>query len=86
LEDKAIRHTAIFTFTLLTIEFLDELVYGAREAAWPLIRTDLALTYAQVGLLLSLPNLASSLVEPFLGRFDIEHMFVYNWGNAKPRR
>jgi FSR family fosmidomycin resistance protein-like MFS transporter len=63
----ALRHTAVFTFTLLAIEFLDEFVFGAREAAWPLIRTDLGLSYAQVGLLLGLPSLVSSLVEPFLG-------------------
>jgi FSR family fosmidomycin resistance protein-like MFS transporter len=64
---RTLRHTAIFTFTLLAIEFLDEFVFGAREAAWPLIRTDLGLSYAQVGLLLGLPSLVSSLVEPFLG-------------------
>ena len=57
----------VFTLTLLAIEFLDEFVFGAREAAWPLIRTDLGLSYAQVGLLLGLPSLISSLVEPFLG-------------------
>jgi len=39
--------------TVLAIEFLDEFVFGAREAAWPLIRSDLGLSYAQVGLLLS---------------------------------
>jgi len=64
---RTLRHTAVFTITLLAIEFLDEFVFGAREAAWPLIRTDLGLSYAQVGLLLSLPNLVSSLVEPVLG-------------------
>ena len=57
----------MFTLTLLAIEFLDEFVFGAREAAWPLIRTDLGLSYAQVGLLLTLPSLVSSIVEPFLG-------------------
>ena len=57
----------VFTLTLLAIEFLDEFVFGAREAAWPLIRTDLGLNYAQIGLLLGLPSLVSSLVEPFLG-------------------
>jgi len=38
-------------------------------ARWPgpLIRTDLGLSYAQVGLLLGLPSLVSSIVEPFLG-------------------
>lgn len=64
---RTLRHTAVFTLTLLAIEFLDEFVFGAREAAWPLIRTDLGLSYAQVGLLLGLPSLVSSLVEPFLG-------------------
>jgi MFS transporter, FSR family, fosmidomycin resistance protein len=46
---------------------LDELVFGAREAAWPLIRDDLSLSYAQVGLLLSVPNLVALVVEPLLG-------------------
>jgi MFS transporter, FSR family, fosmidomycin resistance protein len=49
---------------LLAVEFLDELVFGVREAAWPLIRSDLALSYAQVGILLSLPGVVGNLVEP----------------------
>jgi MFS transporter, FSR family, fosmidomycin resistance protein len=53
--------------TLLAIELLDELVFGAREAAWPLIRDDLDLTYTQIGLLLSVPSLVSLVVEPVLG-------------------
>lgn len=57
--------TIILTF--LIIEFLDEFVFGAREAAWPMIRDDLALTYLQVGLVLGIPGIASSLVEPFIG-------------------
>jgi FSR family fosmidomycin resistance protein-like MFS transporter len=48
---------------LLGIEFLDEFVYGAGEAAWPLIRTDLGLEYVQIGILLSLPRIVGSLVE-----------------------
>jgi len=55
------------TFILLLIEFLDEFVFGAREAAWPLMRTDLGLSYAQVGLLLGLPNVVGNLVEPTIG-------------------
>jgi FSR family fosmidomycin resistance protein-like MFS transporter len=51
----------------LLIEFLDELVFGVHEAAWPLIRDDLALTYAQIGILLSLPGVISSFIEPFMG-------------------
>ncbi len=64
---RALRAPAVFVFMLLAIEFLDEIVFGAREAAWPLVRTDLGLTYFQIGLLLSLPNLVSGVVEPLLG-------------------
>lgn len=42
-------------------------MFGAREAAWPLIRDDLSLSYAEIGLLLSVPNLVSLVVEPMLG-------------------
>lgn len=42
-------------------------MFGAGEAAWPLIRDDLALTYTQIGLLLSLPEIVSGFVEPVLG-------------------
>jgi MFS transporter, FSR family, fosmidomycin resistance protein len=56
-----------FVLILLVIEFIDEFIYGAREAAWPLIRDDLALNYAQIGLLLAVPTVVSGLVEPFLG-------------------
>ena len=51
----------------LLIEFLDELVFGVNQAAWPLIRTDLTLTYVQIGLLLSIPGIVSGVIEPFLG-------------------
>jgi MFS transporter, FSR family, fosmidomycin resistance protein len=61
------RGLGVFVLTLLAIEFLDELIFGVREAAWPLIRDDLALGYAQVGLLLGVPTFSSSLIEPFLG-------------------
>jgi FSR family fosmidomycin resistance protein-like MFS transporter len=56
-----------FPLTLLAIEFLDELVYGAGQAAWPVIRDDLGLSYVQIGALLSLPGVVSSLIEPFIG-------------------
>ena len=54
-------------FHFLLIEFLDELIFGLRETAWPQIRSDLNLSYTQIGLLLGLPGVASSLIEPFLG-------------------
>ncbi|HLF00264.1 MAG TPA: MFS transporter [Gaiellaceae bacterium] len=53
--------------TLLAIELLDELVFGAREAAWPAVRDDLSLSYAEIGLLLTVPSLVSLAVEPVLG-------------------
>jgi MFS transporter, FSR family, fosmidomycin resistance protein len=53
--------------TLLAVECLDEVVFGAREAAWPLIRGDLHLSYGQVGLALSIPNIVANVVEPILG-------------------
>ena len=53
--------------TLLAIELLDELVFGAREAAWPLIRDQLSLSYTQIGLLLAVPSVVSLAVEPVLG-------------------
>lgn len=43
------RGALSFAFVLLVIEFLDELVFGVGEAAWPLIRADLGLSYAQIG-------------------------------------
>ena len=55
-----------FVLILLLIEFLDEFVFGAREAAWPLIRDDLGLTYAQIGLFLTVPALVANVIEPFL--------------------
>ena len=51
----------------MLIEFLDEFIYGAREAAWPLIRADLGLTSVQIGMLLGLPGIVSGLTEPVLG-------------------
>lgn len=51
----------------LLIEFLDELVFGVGEIAWPLIRDDLNLTYTQIGLLLSVPGIIAAFIEPFIG-------------------
>jgi FSR family fosmidomycin resistance protein-like MFS transporter len=51
----------------LLIEFLDELVFGVIETAWPLIRTDLNLSYTQIGLLLSVPGILAAFIEPFIG-------------------
>jgi MFS transporter, FSR family, fosmidomycin resistance protein len=61
------RRISLLVAVLLAIEILDELVFGAREAAWPLIRGDLHLSYSQIGLALSLPGITANLVEPVLG-------------------
>ena len=62
---RGVLRAAIAGF--LAIELLDELVFGAREAALPAIRTDLELSYAEIGLALALPNVASAVAEPLLG-------------------
>jgi len=71
-----------FPLTLLTIEFLDELIYGAGQAAWPVIRDDLGLSYVQIGALLSLPGLVGSLIEPFIGIAGD----IIRPGGSSPRR
>lgn len=53
-------------FIFLVIEFLDELVFGLSAAATPLIRNDLTLSYAQIGLLFSLPGLIANFIEPVM--------------------
>jgi FSR family fosmidomycin resistance protein-like MFS transporter len=37
-----------------------------KEAAWPLIRDDLSLSYFQIGLLLGIPAIVSSVLEPLI--------------------
>jgi MFS transporter, FSR family, fosmidomycin resistance protein len=38
-----------------------------REASWPLIRRDLGLTYAELGLVLSLPAAIGAVIDPLVG-------------------
>ena len=66
-KNKRARTVIVLTMIFLVIELLDELVDGVRGAAYPLIRNDLHLSYLQVGLLLTIPNTVSSLIEPILG-------------------
>lgn len=61
------RRLSLFALVLLAIEFLDELAFGVREAAWPLIRDDLGLDYVQVGILLGVPNFIAGFIEPAIG-------------------
>jgi FSR family fosmidomycin resistance protein-like MFS transporter len=46
---------------------LDELVYGAREAAWPLVQRDLHLGLGSIGVLLAAPTVVGLVVEPPIG-------------------
>jgi len=64
---RAGRVVWMFSLTILIIEFLDELVFGVEGAVLPVVRTELALTYAQIGLLFSVPKLFANIVEPALG-------------------
>ena len=61
-----LRGVASIAFLFLLIEFFDELNYGVGNAALPAIRNDLSLTYIQVGLLLGLPGIINTFVEPML--------------------
>lgn len=63
---RSARALGSLAFALLVVEFLDELVDGARQSAWALVRSDLGLTYTQVGLLLTVPSLFGNTVEPAL--------------------
>ena len=64
---RALRGLRAPVIALLAIELLDELVFGAREAAWPALREELDLSYTQIGLLLSVPTFASAVLEPVFG-------------------
>lgn len=67
IKSKTARRLSRLVLTLLIIEFLDEWVFGLREAAWPLIRQDLQLDYGQIGLLISVPTLLSHIIDPIVG-------------------
>lgn len=58
----------------LVLEFYDELSYIIGNTVLPSIRTDLALSYAQVGLLLGLPHLINTFIEPVLMLLGDTHL------------
>ncbi|MYD50465.1 MAG: MFS transporter [Dehalococcoidia bacterium] len=64
---RHIRLPATTVLIFLAIEFLDELVDGVGSAAWPLVRNDLNLNYVHIGLLLSVPGIFSTFIEPVIG-------------------
>jgi FSR family fosmidomycin resistance protein-like MFS transporter len=61
-----LRGISSITFLFLLIEFFDELNYSVGNAALPALRTDLGLTYVQVGLLLGVPGIINTFIEPVL--------------------
>ncbi len=58
---------ALFIVALYGVELLDELIYGLEGAVLPYLKTDLALTYTQIGLLFAVPGLVSLAGEPIIG-------------------
>lgn len=61
-----LRGVSSITYLFLLIEFFDELNYSGGNAALPALRTDLGLTYVQVGLLLGVPGILNTFIEPVL--------------------
>jgi FSR family fosmidomycin resistance protein-like MFS transporter len=66
LKSNILRGLTSLIFLFLLIEFFDELNYGVGNAAMPAIRTDLGLSYIQVGLLLGLPGILNTFIEPIV--------------------
>jgi predicted MFS family arabinose efflux permease len=58
--------TGLVRFSLYSLTFIDEIVSTIPVLALPLIRTEMALDYAQVGWLLGIGGLSAWLVEPSL--------------------
>lgn len=52
--------------TLLSVELLDELLTGLIVIGLPLLRTQLSLTYTQIGLLFSISALVGMILEPLI--------------------
>ena len=61
------KPVAYAVLVLYAIELLDEFIYGLFGASLPLVKTELALNYFQVGLLTTVPGLVSIALEPFIG-------------------
>ncbi len=61
------RNGFLFLLALYGVEFLDELIYGLQSAVLPSIKSDLALTYTQIGLLATIPGVISLAADPVIG-------------------
>ncbi len=63
---RLLRRGIPLAFLFLLIEFFDELHSGIQGAVLPSLRADLGLTYAQAGMLLGLPGILGTLIEPLI--------------------
>jgi len=84
-KNKKIPNLFLLITIFLVIELLDEIVDGLYTASLPLIRTDLNLSYTQIGLLFTIPNTIGCIIEPILGIWgDIGHRrkFILGGGIA----
>jgi FSR family fosmidomycin resistance protein-like MFS transporter len=61
-----LKGMASLTMPFMLIEFFDELNYGVGNAALPAIRSELGLNYLQVGLVLGVPGIVNTFIEPVL--------------------
>ena len=76
-QSKILHRALLFIAVLYGVELLDEFIYGLFGATLPTIKTELALTYTQVGLLFTLPGLVGLLGDPFIGLLgDTRHRRV----------
>ena len=63
---NVLRGIIPLAFLFLLIEFFDELNYGIGNVALPAIRSDLGLSYVQIGMVLGLPGIVNTVIEPVL--------------------
>jgi FSR family fosmidomycin resistance protein-like MFS transporter len=82
---KFIQGGFVLTLVFLLVEFFDELNYSIGGAVLPAMRADLGLSYTQVGLVLGVPYILGSLIEPaimLLGDSTLRRRLVISGGLA----
>ncbi len=63
----AFSTVSLTVLVLYGVELLDELIYGLHGAVLPQLKSDLALTYTEIGLLTTIPGLVALACEPVIG-------------------
>ncbi|MFZ6027229.1 MAG: MFS transporter [Chloroflexota bacterium] len=79
------RRAIPLTFIFLLVVFYDEFVYAVGYSVLPSLRADLGLSYVQIGLLLGLPGVVNTLIEPvlmLLGDTPLRKVLVLGGGMA----